>query len=240
MEKVVDLAAESRSCTGGQIAANWRAGPKIRCPGPHYYMKEGLLTPPVLASRNMAYYDPRCIEEIRLIKELQAKRYLPLSMIKLLLESWRKGENPSHLADMGHLLGDIFRPVGKDGTLASASLEELARESGMPLKTIKALKEMGLLSPTGKPGMEHYDDIDMGVAVAIKQLMEHGLTIDDLAAFSQYVKVMCSIAETIHARVHELHKNDTVELAGLGSAFENLRNLLAIKSQRRVFTEFHQ
>ena len=48
----------------------------------HYYLREGLLLPPVRSSKNMAYYDAATIEDVRFIKELQEKRYFPLAAIK--------------------------------------------------------------------------------------------------------------------------------------------------------------
>ena len=51
-----------------------------------HYLREGLLPRPVKTFRNMAYYDRRFIDRIRCIKELQQKRYLPLDVIKAILE----------------------------------------------------------------------------------------------------------------------------------------------------------
>src|SRR5689334_25052989 len=59
-------------------------------PGPtiKHYFREGLLPgPEVRTSRNMAYYDARLAGRIRVIKELQADRFLPLRVIGELLEA---------------------------------------------------------------------------------------------------------------------------------------------------------
>ena len=50
-----------------------------------FYIREGLLPDPERPARNVAYYDPSCVERILLIKELQQKRYLPLSVIKAIV-----------------------------------------------------------------------------------------------------------------------------------------------------------
>src|SRR5204863_4696876 len=58
-------------------------------PGPtiKHYIRESLLPgPEVRTSRNMAYYDARLAGRIRVIKELQAERFLPLRVIGELLE----------------------------------------------------------------------------------------------------------------------------------------------------------
>jgi DNA-binding transcriptional MerR regulator len=80
----------------------------------HYYLREGLLPPPIKTARNMAYYGPDHIEDIRLIKELQEKRYLPLSVLKLVLGAKREGKDVSQLQDMRLSLEELFRPLGPE------------------------------------------------------------------------------------------------------------------------------
>src|ERR687895_2101925 len=52
-----------------------------------HYLREGLLPEPVKTSRNMAYYPPEFAERIRLIKQLQEERFMPLKVIRELLDS---------------------------------------------------------------------------------------------------------------------------------------------------------
>src|SRR6266540_7503646 len=51
-----------------------------------HYLREGLLPDPVKTSRNMAYYPAEFVERIKMIKQLQEERYMPLRVIKDLLE----------------------------------------------------------------------------------------------------------------------------------------------------------
>ena len=52
-----------------------------------FYIREGLLPEPERPGRNVAWYDESFIERIRLIKELQQKRFLPLQVIKAIVNS---------------------------------------------------------------------------------------------------------------------------------------------------------
>src|SRR5882672_6490209 len=54
-----------------------------------HYLREGLLPEPVKTSRNMAYYPPEFVDRIRLIKQLQEERFMPLKLIREVLD-----ENP--------------------------------------------------------------------------------------------------------------------------------------------------
>ncbi|MEW6262446.1 MAG: MerR family transcriptional regulator [Thermodesulfobacteriota bacterium] len=51
----------------------------------HFYIQEGLLPPPEKTGRNMAYYDPACVNKIRAIKKAQTERFLPLVVIGRIL-----------------------------------------------------------------------------------------------------------------------------------------------------------
>ena len=63
-----------------------------------HYLREGLLPEPVKTSRNMAYYPPEFVDRIRLIKQLQEERFMPLRVIRELLE--REDAEPERLRAM--------------------------------------------------------------------------------------------------------------------------------------------
>ena len=101
----------------------------VSLPTIHYYVREGLLFPSIKTARNMAYYSPECVEDIRLIKELQSKRFLPLSVIKLIMNAKREGQDADHLIEMQSFLDYIFHPVGT-GEPKSLTFNELIDASG--------------------------------------------------------------------------------------------------------------
>jgi DNA-binding transcriptional MerR regulator len=63
-----------------------------------HYLREGLLPEPVKTSRNMAYYPPEFVDRIRVIKQLQEERFMPLRVIRDLLE--RDDAEPERLRAM--------------------------------------------------------------------------------------------------------------------------------------------
>jgi DNA-binding transcriptional MerR regulator len=64
----------------------------------HHYLREGLLPEPVKTSRNMAYYPPEFVERLRVIKQLQEERFMPLKVIRELLD--RGDADPDRLRAM--------------------------------------------------------------------------------------------------------------------------------------------
>ena len=83
-----------------------------------HYLREGLLPEPVKTSRNMAYYPPEFADRIRLIKQLQEERHLPLKVIRELLDA---GNVPE---------------------------EEVLTRFDIPERALRRLTELGVLSPT--------------------------------------------------------------------------------------------
>ena len=139
-----------------------------------YYVRKGILPKPVKVHRNMAYYDESYIERIRLIKQLQKKRYLPLNIIKMILE----GNDVSSMdGDQKQLLKDIDRPLFKDSLLDDHiepfNKEELSAHTGIAPEDIEAMESIGLISP-GPEG--RYDKECIRIAELAAQLRDVGLT----------------------------------------------------------------
>ena len=86
-----------------------------------HYLREGLLPEPVRTSRNMAYYPPDFVDRVRLIKQLQEERFMPLKVIKGVIE----------MAD-------------EESRISAA---ELHRRHDIPREAIKRLVELGVLTP---------------------------------------------------------------------------------------------
>ncbi|MEN8244517.1 MAG: pyridoxal-phosphate dependent enzyme [Thermodesulfobacteriota bacterium] len=81
----MNSAAEDKKCRLKISQLARRAGVSI--PTVKHYVREGLLPRPKKTSRNMAYYSEANINRIRLIKKLQKEKYLPLDVIKRLMDT---------------------------------------------------------------------------------------------------------------------------------------------------------
>ena len=103
-----------------------------------HYLREGLLPEPVRTSRNMAYYPPEFAERIRLIKQLQEERFMPLKLIRSLLE----------------------RDTGR----AMVSAAELKRRYDVPQEVLDRLAELEVLSPKSRGYAPH--DVEIVAAIS--------------------------------------------------------------------------
>lgn len=129
-----------------------------------FYLRDGLLPPPTLKTgRNMAYYDRSFVDRIRVIKELQQTRYLPLDVIKELLDHADKEIGPS---EIDTLLGleETFNDAlaGKSADVSITRTEIAERYDAAP-EDIQFCIDLGVLTPVIRNGEERFegDDIRM-------------------------------------------------------------------------------
>jgi DNA-binding transcriptional MerR regulator len=110
-----------------------------------HYLREGLLPEPVKTSRNMAYYSPEFIERIRLIKQLQEDRFMPLKVIRQLLDSADGDiEGLRSLADAGDVL--VSRALAREQPRTPRG--QILERFSIPERALDRLAEVGVLSPT--------------------------------------------------------------------------------------------
>jgi DNA-binding transcriptional MerR regulator len=131
-----------------------------------YYTQQGLLEPPKLRGR-VGYYDDAHLERLRLVKELQEKRFLPLSVIRSVLKHSASGAN---IETMLVPLDIIFQPRWDAAERNDFTRTELADEASVDVSVVDAAEDMGLLFPSSK-GHYTQDDVHMlGVAKAWTEL----------------------------------------------------------------------
>ena len=141
-----------------------------------HYLREGLLPEPSLrTSKNMAYYDADIIPRIKLIKELQRTRFLPLQTIKQLLEG--AGE----LDKDNSLVSGLRVAIHNIASSQEEATREALIEEGMADDEFEWLKERKLLNPLrGKGKKEVYTGDDLFLCQTLCRARQQGLRADML------------------------------------------------------------
>ncbi|HKJ35573.1 MAG TPA: MerR family transcriptional regulator [Solirubrobacterales bacterium] len=147
-----------------------------------HYLREGLLPEGEKTSRNMAYYPPELVERIRLIKQLQEERFMPLRVIGELLE--RGDADPERLRAVIETEERVFELALADERERIAASEMSARYD-VPAEVIERLAEVGVLGPDDRG----YSPADAGIVEAISRFRAGGyderigFTVHDAARF---------------------------------------------------------
>jgi DNA-binding transcriptional MerR regulator len=139
-----------------------------------HYLREGLLPEPVRTSRNMAYYPPEFVDRIRLIKQLQEERFMPLKAIRGVLD-----DDPERARRLVELEDRVLeRALAGEGKRMSAA--EVRRRYDMPKEVLERLAELGVLSPSSRG----YSSNDVRIVEAISRFRASGY--DERIGFTVY------------------------------------------------------
>jgi DNA-binding transcriptional MerR regulator len=139
-----------------------------------HYLREGLLPEPVKTSRNMAWYPPEFVDRIKLIKQLQEERFMPLKVIKGMLD-----EDPERAKALVELEDRILERAlaGADSRVSAA---ELRRRYAIPDEVLTRLGELGVLDPNSRG----YGPWDVQILEAISRFRAGGY--DERIGFTVY------------------------------------------------------
>jgi DNA-binding transcriptional MerR regulator len=139
-----------------------------------YYTQQGLLPSPKLRGR-VGYYDDTHLDRLRLIKELQEKRYLPLAVIRSIVRHFESGAD---LEAMLAPLDMVFRPRWDASEPSGLTRTELAREAGVDSSVVDAAESMGFLFPSGRGRDRRYTADDVHILAVTKEWLDLGLAIE--------------------------------------------------------------
>ncbi|HEX5988793.1 MAG TPA: MerR family transcriptional regulator [Solirubrobacterales bacterium] len=136
----------------------------VPAPTIKHYLREGLLPEPIRTSRNMAYYPAEFVDRIKLIKQLQEERFMPLRVIKDLLE-----EDPDRARALIEL-GDRLLEHALAGESDRVSTAEVRHRYDLPQDVLDRLAELEVLTPD-----DHgYSPTDVRILEAISRFRAGG------------------------------------------------------------------
>ena len=144
----------------------------VSLPTIKHYVNEGLIPSPVKTGKTMAYYDESCVERIRQIKKLQKERFLPLDVIKRVLDS---GETSEQEIELGQA---ILKSYKTPDNMPLVSEFKIERHTGYALNKIQLLEKERLIFPATLDGVKHYDSVDCGIIEIVKRREDLGLPLD--------------------------------------------------------------
>jgi DNA-binding transcriptional MerR regulator len=133
-----------------------------------HYLREGLLgndQEVVRTSRNMAYYPPAYVERIQLIKRLQEERFMPLRVIREMLD-----HDPERAVRLIELEDRILERAIAARETSRVSRAKVRATYDLPANVLDRLEELGVLTPNGRG----YDRDDVAIIEAISRFRAGG------------------------------------------------------------------
>jgi DNA-binding transcriptional MerR regulator len=136
-----------------------------------YYIQQGLLPEPIKTSPNMAYYDPKCVDYIKFIQQMQHQHRLSLSEIKQVMEARGPDANYSTYLELKDLI------FGTPQQQNSLSKDEFCNATGLSPDQTASLLEARLLLPIEE---DRFDQEDVSIGKMFAQAFSWGIRINDL------------------------------------------------------------
>jgi DNA-binding transcriptional MerR regulator len=143
-----------------------------------HYVAQGLLPQPVKTGRNVAFYDPECVERAKYVKEVQSTYSLPLEKIRKLLRSRDEGKDPGALMELHAVVFGAHDGVALDG-------QAFRRTTGLTVRQVTELLKTKLLLPLER-GVFRQEDVVAGESYAAAFAL--GLKTSDLAFYPSIAK----------------------------------------------------
>ncbi len=205
-----------------------------------HYLREGLLgqgADIVRTSRNMAYYPPEYVERLRLIKRLQEDRFMPLRVIKQMMDT-----DPARAAALVELEDRILDRALEAGAAERVSAAEVARRYDVPRNVLDRLVELGVLSPNSRG----YDPDDLRIVAAISRFRAGGcdealgFTVFDTLRYREALEPL--VREEVRTLLDRLAGEVPVERAAeiIGAGSEPLRELVGAVHSKLLRAELER
>jgi DNA-binding transcriptional MerR regulator len=144
-----------------------------------FYIREKLLPAPTLKTgRNMAYYDRSFVTRIRFIKELQQKRFLPLDVIKAILDQNDSIISPREVDTLLGLEGTFYEAIHFTPGQLPMTVEQAVERFGIEKDEIEFAIRQGALEPVERSGMRFFEGDDLLMLETMAELEHAGLRQD--------------------------------------------------------------
>lgn len=143
----------------------------------HFYIQQGLVPDGHKTGRNMAYYGDQHVERIRLVRQLQHERFLPLKAIRAMLEQRDEIFSPAQrrlLAEVKTKLRGTLLPPPEQRE--SVAVSESLRALDISLEDFRELVEVGLLAVVHRDGEEHIARDDLWLLELWVEIRAAGFT----------------------------------------------------------------
>ena len=207
-----------------------------------FYIREGLLPQPSLKTgRNMAYYHRSFIDRIRTIKELQRKRFLPLDVIKAILDRNSEVISQSEVDMLLGLEGTLYEEVHCTPNQEPLTRAEIEERFGIDSADLQLAVDAGVLNSVIKNGGEYFEGDDLSIVENFAALRQAGLgdLIDRRTTLPVYVNILDKLVrEELKMFTHAVTgKVDEAELAEMAMAAVKLSERFIVLLRRKLLLQ---
>ena len=148
-----------------------------------FWEKEGLISP-IRTPGGHRKYSTEDIKRMKVIAELRHKRYLPISVVRHIIERFDQDPNYDF-----RIFDDVFRPEKYDIHFHLLTKTQVARETELTINQVSEIEDMGYLPSQEIISQDRlYDEEETKVLHLIKDVLDLGFTLADLEFYIEDLK----------------------------------------------------
>ena len=159
-----------------------------------HYLNQGLLPAPVKTSRNMAYYDPACVERLTFIKMMQSKYRLPLKVIEKMLKE------PQELRELEPVIKLRAAIFGRPESSELLELKDFCRATGLTPDEVAAWQAVRLIQPLE---VDRFDQEDVLAGRVLKKALDLGMSPEECAFYPRLAEKIVDEEMAVRQRLTE-------------------------------------
>ena len=210
-----------------------------------FYIREGILPQPEKPQKNVALYSEDHVMRIRLIKRLQADKFLPLGRIKEILKS-PEVSNLSTISNLTEFEFAFSTLVNGDISIDDLRLKDVTSNLGFSKEELLEMQKIGIVQILNDEDGPYIDKNDIGILEKWREIQSLGFKHEagyDLNFLNRYVEITRIIgAEEVDQFLEVFGSLPTKESALLGAqgveAVNEIINLLHKRAVRERISEY--
>lgn len=215
--------------TVGQVVQRLKEiAPDLTVSKLRFYERQGLIQP-ARTQGGHRIYCPRTVERLRLILLLRKRANLPLQAVATLLNAFEK--DPASVFLLHEWLQSplMYEPYSE-----SLNENDARIASGLSNETFEKIKTLRLVQPCPKTGK--YDPEAVITLKAIGDLLDMGLTLEDLIPYRDHIDAVLEREETLFRKILKIEKNaHSLQIyQRFREALSRFRRFLFLNHLRRV------
>jgi DNA-binding transcriptional MerR regulator len=162
----------------------------------HFYIKKGLVPPPIKLSATSAEYTDEHIERILTVRRMREEKFLPLEAIRASLDERDEGFTPAQRRVISAVRSEFSNRKRPKGMRATVSVRTATQRTGASADDIEELIEAELIADhedDGKRRVARDDLWLLEIWVALRELgfdEDHGFTPADVSLYERHVDAL--------------------------------------------------
>jgi DNA-binding transcriptional MerR regulator len=210
-----------------------------------FYVQEGLLPQPIKSRKTLALYNEDCINKVKAIKKAQSEQFLPLVVIRRILEA--NNFNYSALSDSKPIKEvAFFQPniellaVGTE----RVNLKKVCEEQKISTNLINEIKRLKWIKPEQVEDQETIAPFEYDFLIQLAKLLQNGIEFKDALGLFKSIRriIEKGVDVELKSAIGWMMKNPIAEIDDVLALEENASrsfiNLIRVSRIKNIIQEY--